>query len=112
MLGEELLAGKDVGGSDFAAGVGDFEVCFLDRGEAEELGGVDEGEEVFAASDCDEDLEEAGQPADGCVRERLLAGRDGIADNAAAVATASTQTSRSALIDADDYSGARGRAHR
>ena len=88
--GEELLAGEDVGGGDLSAGVGDLEVGFLDGGEAEELGGVDEREEVvdleaelvgelgevFAAADRDEDLEEAGETADGRVGQRLLAGRD------------------------------------
>ena len=91
VVGEELLAGEDVGGAELAAGVGDLEVGVVDRGEAEEFGGVDEGEqvvdlevelfgelgEVFAAADGDEDLEEAGEAADGRVREGLLAGGDG-----------------------------------
>src|SRR6185312_15138737 len=46
VFGEDLLAGEDVGGGDLATGVGDLQVCVFDGGEAEELCGVDEGEQI------------------------------------------------------------------
>ena len=51
MVGEELFAGEDVGGDELAAGVGDVEVGAVDGGEAEEVGGVDEGQEVVDFED-------------------------------------------------------------
>ena len=47
LTGEDLLGSQDVGGDEFASLLGDLDVGVGNFGQPEELGGIDQGEEVI-----------------------------------------------------------------
>jgi hypothetical protein len=88
-VGEEFFAGVDVGGGEVPSGVGDADPGPGGFGEAEQFGGVDQGQEVvdleaervsdlgqagFAAAG-GEDFQQAGHAADADRRQWRLDGR-------------------------------------
>ncbi len=83
---EELFLAEDFGVGEFGAGFGDGGVAFFDFEEAEELGGVDDGEQVVdfegeivgeavdvvAAAFVEEQFQQAGYAAGAGVGQHLV----------------------------------------